>query len=403
VTPRYSGSSIVNSTKTFPASEPSSGGLAESTILRRRDYVPELDGVRGIAVALVFLYHLQIHGGLGQPRSIYGLFVSLGWSGVDLFFVLSGLLITGILLDTRSASRYYLNFYARRVLRIFPLYYGVLFAVFILGQPFLRHWMTAHQFEVSLRPHYQIFVWTFTANVGFATGQLGTFLVPLWSLAVEEQFYLIWPVTVRSLTPNRLQKVCIAVVAVSFAARVWLGAEGQWVLGYSLCRMDALALGALIALGLRSPKVALLMRAHAWKVSFISLIGVAVVASTRGSDFTDPAMVSVGVLLLDLLYASLLGAILCAAAKSLVRAPFRLSPLRTLGKYSYAIYIFHQPTILGLHYAGLSVPGLMSRLHSRILGDLTYLGIVCAIVLGASMASWWLIEKRFLTLKHRFT
>ncbi|HEX6051682.1 MAG TPA: acyltransferase, partial [Gemmatimonadaceae bacterium] len=172
-------------------------------------HVPALDGVRGLAVALVLVCHVAWD--FSSPSYMERGLIEVaraGWIGVDLFFVLSGFLITGILLDTRGGPKYFRHFYVRRTLRIFPLYYAILVGVFVIT-PLVaatrdRRWFTDIVDQ-------QGWFWTYTSNVFLAvtgrweqTGILGHF----WSLAVEEQFYLIWPAVVLLLSPRQLRTAC---------------------------------------------------------------------------------------------------------------------------------------------------------------------------------------------------
>lgn len=169
-------------------------------------HIQALDGVRGLAVVMVFLDHASNHlhpssnAALEWARRI----CSTGWFGVDIFFVLSGFLITTILLEARSTENFYKVFYARRFLRIAPLYYGVLFLALLL-EPGL------HLFR---RHEGQIWYWLNLSNLptAFNPYRLG-FLLHFWSLAIEEQFYLVWPTIVRHLRIRGLAWVCGAVIA----------------------------------------------------------------------------------------------------------------------------------------------------------------------------------------------
>ena len=165
--------------------------------------VPALDGLRGIAVLLVLIHHFSgiPAAGLGVPTGFYRewlRFATIGWAGVDLFFVLSGFLITSILYDAKGpALAFFKNFYARRALRIFPVYYVLV--VFML---FLLPWIIPGEEAASakLRDN-QLWLWFYLRNIQsladfqslIGTGHL---VGHLWSLAVEEQFYLVWPMVV---------------------------------------------------------------------------------------------------------------------------------------------------------------------------------------------------------------
>src|SRR5271170_1594067 len=177
--------------------------------------IPQLDAVRGVAVLLVLLHNTDIY-----PSLHLHLISDNGWMGVDLFFVLSGLLITGILLDTKRSEGYFRNFYSRRCLRIWPLYYSVLLFMFVIV-PFVRPSEAHAVFEARSSPWwaFPIFLQNFLVRIpAMATGPLGV----TWSLAVEEQFYLVWPLVVRFCNVGQLRKIAIAAICISPALRFYL-------------------------------------------------------------------------------------------------------------------------------------------------------------------------------------
>ena len=190
--------------------------------------IPQLDAVRGIAVLLVLVHNTDIY-----PALHLSLIAANGWMGVDLFFVLSGLLITGILLDTKQSDGYFTNFYARRCLRIWPLYYSVLLFMFVIV-PILRPSEAHTVFEARSSPWwaFPIFLQNFLVPIPtMATGALGV----TWSLAVEEQFYLVWPLVVRFFNEAQLRKIAIAVICISPVLRFYLvAASRQHLLEYVL-------------------------------------------------------------------------------------------------------------------------------------------------------------------------
>src|SRR5580700_6952106 len=156
--------------------------------------LPALDGIRGVAILLVLFYHL-----FRYDNSLLGRLSHHGWLGVELFFVLSGFLITGILYDSRGEVHYFRNFYGRRVLRIFPLYYGFL-AVAALLAPLL---IKAQLQGIHTYIHYQVWWWLYAANIlESIKGWICAAFDPFWSLAIEEHFYLIWPLLI-ALAPKR--------------------------------------------------------------------------------------------------------------------------------------------------------------------------------------------------------
>jgi peptidoglycan/LPS O-acetylase OafA/YrhL len=231
-------------------------------------HVPALDGIRGLAILMVMLYHLTLPPAAALDRVWAGI-ASFGWAGVDLFFVLSGFLITGILFDAKGGKHYFRNFYARRTLRIFPLYYAVMMVLLVIVPrlPF------AHAARYAAASGDQIWYWTYLSN--FALGwrhewNLGS-LDLAWSLAIEEQFYLLWPAVVFLLGRRALIGICGAVIVAALAARTALtlwGAHPIPIHVLTPCRMDSLALGALVALAARGPRgVAVLVPAARWCAS----------------------------------------------------------------------------------------------------------------------------------------
>src|SRR5690348_11217200 len=163
-------------------------------------YIPELDGIRGIAILGVIAFHFGLFtiDSHNLLYSVYGSVVGLGWAGVDLFFVLSGCLITRILLDTRNSGHYFRSFYMRRVLRILPLYYFSVFVFFCVvlpvGYAVAPGSFSSHEWA-RVAPSESLWYWLHLSNWRSAFGILQTSpLTHFWSLAIEEQFYLVWPV-----------------------------------------------------------------------------------------------------------------------------------------------------------------------------------------------------------------
>ena len=191
--------------------------------------LPALDGIRGLAILMIMQYHFWGLGfGLVERAPRLGLdrwvasIRELGWTSVDLFFVLSGFLITGLLLDAKARSgHYFRNFYARRSLRIFPLYY--LFLAFVLTVAGHIPFLAAYATIPELRAH-QLWFWTYGVNVAACVPAIGA-QIPVvythfWTLAVEEQFYLVWPLVVFTLDVRRLRATCIGMVAVALGLRI---------------------------------------------------------------------------------------------------------------------------------------------------------------------------------------
>ena len=213
----------------------------------RRGRLAQLDALRGAAILMVMLYHAGERSSSGlSPLDVLA---GWGWAGVDLFFVLSGFLITGGLLDTIGSPSYYRDFYVRRALRIWPLYYAVLAAVFVVAPA----WFPAACSSAEYRQTAGVQGWlwlgspqvpvSFDGETSLQTGWVT--LVHLWSLGVEEHFYVIWPIAVAWLGVRRLHWACLAAIMAAPAFRLTAVLAGFPRAAYlfTLCRMDGLAAG----------------------------------------------------------------------------------------------------------------------------------------------------------------
>ena len=369
--------------------------------------IPALDGIRGLAIGLVMLHHFfQSHAPepVTLDRLAFGLAGS-GWSGVDLFFVLSGFLITGLLSDSKGRPHYFRNFYGRRTLRIFPLYYAVLLVIYV-GLPAVPHPLPAAYVADSADD--QLWFWTYLSNFRIAErGQFYQTFVPsiLWSLAIEEQFYLVWPVVVLLCSARTLVIVCLGLLATAPVIRAVLALwEFEPIVSFvsTVARMDSLALGALLALLARTE--AGLDRAHRWgrrlaPPSLGVLVWLALPHATL--EWKDPWTSTVGFSLVALLSGALLVTALRGEPDGWVRRVFEAGAMRTLGKYSYALYLLHGPagTAVKYLYDWDSVPLLMGAALPRTL----LFSLVAALVsLFLAWLSWHLLERHFLALQSLF-
>jgi peptidoglycan/LPS O-acetylase OafA/YrhL len=374
---------------------------SQSEAIRVR-IIPELDGVRGIAILLVLLFHF------GQPPPGIPRFISfplmLGWSGVDLFFVLSGFLISGILLETKKASNYFQSFYARRALRILPVYFLTIFVYFHIAKPLAHHigyWLP----DIDAP---EIWYWLHVSNwrSAFQTQPAHdvTLLTHVWSLSIEEQFYFAWPFLILFLDPVRLLFASSAMVLVPLCLRFaylhnQFGAEFLYRL--TPFRIDSLAMGCLIAVIMRNAKwraaVAPWIRYVAAGSAIVIFVCLLV---QRSPSNVGPAMESAGYTCFAFLYATVVW-VAAAGSPTWLCAELRRRSLRAFGKYSYAIYIFHLPIAEYLNRATSKV-----AIHFSV--PLKVVLWLCSIAIGVSLSfavaivSWNLIEKRFLALKDRF-
>ena len=368
-------------------------------------HLPALDGLRGLAILLVLFNNLYDGPASGGIDYVVFHACKSGWIGVDLFFVLSGFLITGLLWDAKGGAHYFRNFYARRFLRIFPAYYGVL-AVWLLLTP---HISTLSAEAVQGLRSRQMWYWLYLANsipphAGSSAAEPGTF----WSLAVEEQFYLVWPLIVATSTRQRLVRICIGMIVVAFAirllGRVLSPSQLTENLLYTLtpARMDDLAMGALAAVTVRSREG--LSRALAWARP-VALAGgiILLVWLVTGRGLRPDAFLAqtAGYSILGATAAAILVLATTAAVGSRLRVVLTHPALRFFGRYSYGIYLIHGPLYLMWRTEPWYVrPRVLWG--SQLPGAFAALLTVVVVATGLAMLSWHLYEKQFLKLKSHF-
>jgi peptidoglycan/LPS O-acetylase OafA/YrhL len=339
----------------------------------------------------------------------YARLSGIGWMGVDLFFVLSGFLITGILHDTRERTGYFKNFYARRFLRIFPLYY----AFVLLVMPAAAHLLSSDPGPAvaALRAKS---VWYLGYGVNFMLalhGWQSTVLASahLWSLAVEEQFYILWPPLVLLLPRRALIRVSAALAVVALLIRVGmrLGGAGEvatYVLPFT--RMDALLLGGLVALGMRELGGIDRLARHAPRVLAYSglVAGATLIAAPARTSYASPWVQTVGLTAIALFFCALLVMAVAAPDESRLSRFLRASSLRTFGKYSYALYLFH-PLVLAVLQANGWGPRRFATLGPSVQlpVHLAFTAFATLVSLAVAWLSWNLLEKHFLKAKRRFS
>lgn len=347
--------------------------------MRLPEHIPQLDVLRGVAVLSVILYHAVDIVPHLPLRPIFG----LGYLGVDLFFVLSGFLITGILVRTKSSRGYFTNFYSRRALRIWPLYYALLLFTFV-ALPAVHPQIRATIFE---RSHpWEAFPF-FLQNL-MLNGQAFDTLRVTWSLAIEEQFYLVWPLIVF-LAPRRMLKpLTLAALFLSMAMR-WSVMNGLIppvnIYTNTLTRLDGLALGALLAVWIPEAK------SIAVKLSGILALATALPLSLA------VVWVKPGHWSMYALVSACFASVLCIAI-SLEELP-QLQFLKYTGKISYALYLVHVPV-----FTLASLPAVRKLVVYRpgVANDILLLLIALAVCYALAVASWHFFESRFLKFKDRF-
>jgi peptidoglycan/LPS O-acetylase OafA/YrhL len=372
-----------------------------------RVHWPGLDGLRALAVLAVIADHANILFG-GETASgwcggLLGRGFGAGWIGVDLFFCLSGFLITSILWQAREDGHYFRNFYGRRALRIAPLYYGFVLLVFLViyRLPMAPHagscgdWLAALLYGNNIR----------YAATGVAAPHLGHF----WSLAVEEHFYLLWPFAVRFIPRRRLISLCLAGAACSLLMRLLFIGSGAWTFSVYLltpCRLDGLLLGSLVALARPVPaEWVRLRRAAAWGIPIAGVVLLGIVAgqhqfsaAPRGMDLR--LQMTIGLSALAVLFSALIASAVDGGQsrwKNVLVNPW----LRRIGKYSYAMYVFHPLITSTTKWLVDNRLGVLARM-SPSLGKPLAVIWVASVSFAAAALSYHLFEKHFLRMQRFF-
>lgn len=353
--------------------------------MRRGDHFPALDGLRALAFLMVFGHHY--------------LSIWWGWVGVDLFFVLSGFLITGILYDTQEDPHRYRNFYIRRALRIFPLYYGIILLclpMIVASLPWSWIVWPAYlgnfaQFGAHVPYEIQAFAPSFPLGGERACLYLGHF----WSLCVEEQFYLIWPAVVFTVRDRqKLLRICAFSVPICLTLRAlcawlapyWLVHDRELLYRATPLRIDALLMGGLLALLIRGPERETALRVMRRSGPFALAAALLWLTMKHSSSMVWLAT------FVDTLSLVLIGV---AIQPGFVSRILQWRPLRWLGGIIYGLYVYHD--IPYRQYGWMARH--LSPNHSRALGAV----IALLTTVLVSWLSYHLYESRFLRLKDRWT
>jgi peptidoglycan/LPS O-acetylase OafA/YrhL len=370
--------------------------------------IPELDAIRGLAICLIVSLHYvanPIIPGTSWPGDFIKRTFAMGGSGVDLFFVLSGFLIGGILMDKRNSKNYFKSFYIRRCCRILPLYFLCL-VVYIV----LKSLLAVHSSQTWFRELFtgNIPLWanaTFTQNfvTAFADKHNPDWLFVTWSLVVEEQFYLVLPVVLWLLRPSWLLPTLLAFIGLNPLLQLFL-----WMyhpLTYEVVRIltpipaDALLMGVVCALVLRQSK------SHDWLAQHnkhlyvllsILLLGTGYIAIKKNLGPFEIERILLFSFWLALLFSCLL-LLAVTEKKGIVSNTLRFSPLRKLGIIAYGIYLFHLPINDLLH-------GLILGRDQNFRGfsDVMVTAVALIVTLLFATISWRFMEKPIIAWGHSF-
>lgn len=366
-------------------------------------FEPRFDAYRGVCITLVFLLHWAL--------------LDCGWIGVQAFFVLSGYLITGILRNEREEAtprRYFINFYARRSLRIFPLYFAYLVFLTLVANPLQPDILAG--MDKAFNPALPSLL-TYTYNFyRIVSGISSPFFSHLWSLSIEEQFYLVWPLVVLFLPRRRLLAACIAMIVAAplirwgeFAFQLHAGLSdkshaGESIYYFTGSQLDAFAFGGLLTFRGESEKLKSFIRlASRWVPIAFAAASAWMLLLGRLAHY-DLSPSSLGwPLYLPRFHASIWGYTLINALFFVglanihkLRALADVRILQRLGKVSYGFYIFHCPVIRLAKYF-LNDPWFQPGLYDSFCFILTF-----AFTWGLAELSFRLFEQPILRLKDRF-
>ncbi|MGZ4816822.1 MAG: acyltransferase family protein [Terriglobales bacterium] len=343
--------------------------------------IPELDGVRGIAILLVMICHSAVWLSNSALRSV----LVEGRIGVDLFFVLSGFLITGILLNSQQQRRALRNFYVRRALRIWPLYFAFLLMTFVVARRMVP-------------PHVAVWPYLLLIQNFFYFANAGPLLDPTWSLAVEEQFYVLWPWIALRVSRKTVLKICCAVLVVSPVLRCALrlaGGSEEFVYANTLCRLDGIAMGGLIAAWVRIEGYEVERLKTFARIGMIS----GGIGTALCSGMAVPFATELSYSFVAITFGGLLAWALAAQGSELMTArALRSYGLTAMGRVSFALYLFNLPiyTFMHGHLASrflLFMPAAIAGVIRVVAGNV--------LLLVAAGVSWKFFEKPILRLKAR--
>jgi peptidoglycan/LPS O-acetylase OafA/YrhL len=341
-------------------------------------YHKELDGVRAVAVFMVIFFHFFFE--LNLPPLINKI-ANFGRTGVSLFFVLSGFLITRILIETKESPGYFSNFYVRRSLRIFPLYYFYLTLIFIIlplisGKPIPPF-------------NLQVYNWTYLQN--FALSFRWEHVSPrhLWSLSVEEHFYLFWPLLIYLLSITKIVLASVLTIVIAFVVKYFMIEYDYLAYYFTFARMDELSMGALLAvLEIKNKLIA--RNANKFLLLSVILAVPTIALLTIFTDIDNTIIQIVKYNLLAFTYLSMIGYIISLRETGWVKRFLSTKPMVYSGKISYGLFVYHPLCII-------AVWNVFPKMN---------LAILFVIVVGFSLlvasASYYLFELNFLKLKRFF-
>lgn len=355
-------------------------------------YIPGLDGLRAISVLWVIAFHYAQYlsnelASLSAPWKFIRGTMALGWVGVDIFMVISGLLITKIILKTSSQTTGYGNFLRRRGWRLLPAYLLLLViftAVTIMVAPSSR----------VLRNSWSL--WTLTSNVLLSFGDRTSLMddhfamYHLWSVAIEWHFYAFMPIAIRACGAPR--RAAILLIASAIACRTvfhFLEISDNAIYSFSACRIDAFSMGALIAIAKPMNSTIRLRFVGAAGLACSSLL-LSIIATSPETFKAITWVQTIGYTLIDVSFAMIIYFVVTARSSALPIRLLELRPVRSIGRASYSLYLWHVPFF----------PMLCLFIRTRIQDSnaVVWASIVAGLAFTAAfgMLSYWLVEQQFM-------
>jgi peptidoglycan/LPS O-acetylase OafA/YrhL len=380
--------------------------------IKRERHILALDGLRGLAIISVIIVHSNLFFGgqcaTGRINRWLAVIFGAGWVGVDLFFVLSGFLITGILCDAKGSQGFLRNFWTRRALRILPLYFGYL--AFIIATKATKS--ISHGDLLALAGFYYNFWFALVTQKAVSSAH------HFWSLAVEEHFYLVWPFLVMAFSRPSLLRICIVGFVASFVFRLAIVFSGLWLsIAYFItpCRLDGLLAGAFVAIAYQDATVLGPIRRWTGRVMLGSgclLIGLFLgqrhfydnidLSRMHGPAVDSSMTLTIGISAVALIFAATLVRVLESPPDSIIQRFLKAGWLVQIGRYSYAMYVFHGIILALVFRAWVRFPPSIAGMPDYVAKPMLAL-VVLGVSFLVAFISYHAFEKHFLGLKRYFS
>jgi len=349
------------------------------------NYLKQLDGVRAIAALMIMFFHFFVLISMPGPFQWLPHYAAFGRTGVTLFFVLSGFLITRILLVSKTTPRFFTNFYSRRVLRIFPLYYLFLILTYFVVPPLMH--------TPAIPAREQVYFWVYLQNIAETFKWPSDGPAHFWSLAVEEHFYLIWPCLIYFLTKRQTKLAIAMILVIALGCRLLLIQQGREAYYFTFARMDDLGLGALLAIWESEGK--LKGYSKQFLLGFILLLPSLLLWVPKAGNFnyfgeTITLVQGTRYDLLSFWYFCGVGIVLSLKESNAIYKILAGRFLSYTGRISYGLYVYHPLCFLLVR----------SMVHGLRLIPLFV--ISCLATYFIATVSYFFFEAKFLSLKRYF-